>query len=51
MAQINKNLDGTIAVANAIKADTGNILSEAKTAEQLCRLHRQAHSAAPGAPC
>jgi methyl-accepting chemotaxis protein len=34
VAQINKNLDGTIAVANAIKADTGNILTEAKTAEK-----------------
>ena len=46
VAQINTNLDGTLAVANAIKADTGNILAEAKAAERYAALHRRADSAA-----
>jgi len=33
VAQINRNLDGTISLAQAIKDDTGNILGQAKTAE------------------
>jgi methyl-accepting chemotaxis protein len=34
VAQINRNLDGTIAVAKAIKDDTGNILGQARAAER-----------------
>jgi methyl-accepting chemotaxis protein len=34
VAQINTNLDTTIALANAIKSDTGNILSGARAADR-----------------
>jgi methyl-accepting chemotaxis protein len=37
VAQINTNLDGTIAVAQAIRGDTGNILGEARTAEHYAK--------------
>ena len=37
VAQINRNLDGTIAVAQAIKGDTGNILGEAQTADRYAK--------------
>jgi hypothetical protein len=50
VAQINRNLDGTIAVANAIKADTGNILTEAKTAERYAACIDK-RIGAFGAPC
>jgi methyl-accepting chemotaxis protein len=50
VAQINRNLDGTIAVANAIKGDTGNILTEAKTAERYAACIDK-RIGAFGAPC
>ena len=34
VAQINANLDTTLSLANAIKADTGNILTNAKVADR-----------------
>ena len=34
VAQINTNLDTTLALANAIKTDTGNILTNAKAADR-----------------
>jgi len=50
VAQINKNLDGTISVANTIKGDTGNILTEAKTAERYAACIDK-RIGAIGAPC
>jgi hypothetical protein len=50
VAQINTNLDGTIAVANTIKGDTGNILTEAKTAERYAACIDK-RVGAVGAPC
>lgn len=52
VAQINTNLDGTIAVAKAIKADTGNVLAEAKTAERYARCIDERVPPGPGSgPC
>jgi uncharacterized protein YoxC len=50
VAQINRNLDGTIGVAQAIKGDTGNILGEAKTAEHEAHCI-DAHLSTPGSAC
>jgi uncharacterized protein YoxC len=50
VAQINTNLDGTIAMANTIKGDTGNILTEAKTAERYAACIDK-RVGAVGAPC
>jgi uncharacterized protein YoxC len=50
VAQINTNLDGTLAVANTIKGDTGNILVEAKAAERYARCIDQ-RIPPPGPPC
>ena len=50
VAQINTNLDGTLGVANAIKADTGNILVEAKAAERYAHCIDQ-RIPPPGPPC
>jgi hypothetical protein len=50
VAQINTNLDGTLAVANIIKTDTGNILVEAKAAERYAKCIDE-RIPPPGPPC
>jgi len=50
VAQINTNLDGTISLAQAIKGDTANILTEAKTAERYAACIDK-RIGAVGAPC
>ena len=50
VAQINKNLDGTLAVAQAIKNDTGNILGEAHTAEHYAACIDE-HLKVPASSC
>jgi uncharacterized protein YoxC len=50
VAQINTNLDGTISIANTIKGDTGNILTEAKAAEHWAACIDK-RIGALGAPC
>jgi uncharacterized protein YoxC len=50
VAQINTNLDGTIAVANTIKGDTGNILTEAKSAEHWAACIDK-RATVPNTPC
>jgi methyl-accepting chemotaxis protein len=50
VAQINTNLDGTIAVAKLIKGDTQNILGQAHTAEKYARCIDN-HLSTPPASC
>ncbi len=52
VAQINRNLDTTLAVASAIKTDTGNILNNANRANRLADcIDSGALSAAGGGRC
>ena len=50
VAQINKNLDGTLGLAEAIKRDSRNILGEAHTAEHYAACIDQ-HLKVPASPC
>jgi methyl-accepting chemotaxis protein len=51
VAQINTNLDATLAAAQAIRTDTGNILGQAHTAEHYARCIDERLKGVPTAQC
>jgi hypothetical protein len=51
VAQINRNLDVTLPIAQGVKGDTGNIVGEAKAADHYARCIDNRLSTPPNPSC